>query len=342
MYKFIRSLLFLLPPEVIHHIIKWVLKFGFKIPGIKEIVLSYFCVKDNRLERNIWGIKFKNPVGLAAGFDKNGEIVEELSAFGFGFIEIGTITPRPQRGNPKPRLFRLVKDRALINRMGMNNVGVDKVVNNIEKVRKNKIDIIIGANISKNSDTTNENAVNDYVECFVKLYELVDFFVINVSCPNVKSLTSLQDKDNLNVIISRLAEIRKEKDKYRPILIKVSPDIEENQIKDIIDVINKNYIDGVVATNTTLSRQDLKTDYNKIEKIGYGGLSGAPLMQKSNRIIEIFCSYNITTIASGGIIDEHDALKKISMGAVLVEVYTGFIYTGPAIAKKINKYILIN
>ncbi len=341
MYKrILRPVLFLVKPEAIHKIVSLIIKIIFNIPGTRALSGIVFRVKKKELERNIFGLKFENPVGMAAGFDKNGFLYKELSAFGFSFVEVGTVTPKPQTGNKKPRSFRLVSDNALINRMGFNNIGADKMVKRLKRKRKR---IIVGVNIGKNSQTANENAATDYEICFEKLYGYADYFVINVSCPNISNLTELQDVRHLEVILERLLKIRKEKKVYKPVLLKISPDLDNKEIDDIIKICENNGIDGIVATNTTIRREGLRTGKEKIEKIGSGGLSGKPLKDKSTQIIRYInekTKGKIPVIGVGGIMSPGDAIEKIEAGAVLVQLYTGFIYEGPFLAKQINKAIL--
>jgi dihydroorotate dehydrogenase len=341
MYKYlIRPLLFLFSPETIHYIIVLILKIVFNIPGLSWLLGLLFKVRDKRLEREFGGLRFSNPVGLAAGFDKNASLFNELSNFGFSFIEIGTVTPEPQPGNKRPRSFRLVKDSSLINRMGFNNTGVDKVA---RKLKKRKRSIIIGGNIGKNTVTDNENACKDYEACFRKLYEYVDYIAVNVSCPNINNLTELQDYKSLDNIIGRLTEIRKEQAEYKPVIIKISPDLSSNELDEILDICSKYEIDGIIATNTTISREGLRTAQARLEKIGSGGLSGKPLRDRSTAIIKYIISKTggkLPVIGVGGIMSPADAVEKIKAGASLVQVYTGFIYEGPFLAKRINKAVL--
>jgi len=285
------------------------------------------------------GIKFKNPIGLAAGFDKNGEIYNQLSDFGFGFIEIGSLTPNEQIGNPKPRCFRLLSDRAIINRMGINNRGVKFAVS---RLKDHKSRTVIGANIIKSTASANDQAPHDYEKSFAQLYDFVDYFVVNVSCPNVKGVTKLQDINSLSQIVDRLTTLRKYFDEYRPILLKVSPDLTFEQLDEIIDLILVSGMDGIVATNTTISRDYLTTPEDSIEFIGDGGLSGAPLYRKSLEIVQYI--YNKTNgqlpiIAVGGIMTPKQAKEMIDSGASLVQIYTGFIYNGPGFVKSILKYL---
>jgi len=341
LYKIIRSLLFILPPEEAHHFTMFSLKLLFKLKFLRNIIYR-LCNKFNK-EVKINNLIFKNRCGLAAGFDKNAKYLYELSTFGFAFLEIGTVTPRPQKGNPRPRLFRLVKDYALINRMGLNNDGVDAIYLRLKKYRQSypNENVVIGANIGKNKDTLPEYGYMDIIECFNKLYDLVDYFTINVSCPNVKNNTDLQDPEILNNLLNKIKAEQNLKAKYKPVFIKVSPDLTFSQIDQIIDILIKNKIDGIVVSNTTTDFTNLKTSNNKIAKIAWGGLSGRPLKEKSNKLISYICNKlkntNIIIIASGGIINIGDAVEKINRGALLLQLYTGFIYSGPFIIRNINK-----
>ena len=284
MYKLlIRPILFKIDPEKVHHLIVTTLKVSYNIPGISFLVGKLFCIKHKGLEREVFGLKFSNPVGLAAGFDKNAHVYKEFASFGFSFIEIGTVTPKPQAGNEKPRIFRIPQDKALINRMGFNNLGVDAAV---EKLKTRKPGIIIGGNIGKNTATPNEKAIEDYETCFIKLYDYVDYFVVNVSCPNVTDLGKLQDRDSLGAILQRLVEIRSSKQVRKPILLKVSPDLNMNQVDDTIDISRETGIDGFVVTNTTITRNNLTINSSEIEKIGRGGLSGSPITNRSTELIK--------------------------------------------------------
>ena len=340
MYKLIiRPFLFLLPPETVHRFVINAIKIGFKVPGVRFLVNSVFTYTNKKLERKVFGIRFKNPVGLAAGFDKNAESFEDLRVFGFSFIEVGTVTPEPQPGNPKPRSFRLISDFALINRMGFNNKGVIAAKKALEKKGKK---VIIGGNIGKNTATPNHLAVEDYVKCFTELYHHVDYFVVNISCPNITSLRELQDKDNLKEILVALTKLRFKQSIYKPILLKVSPDLNEKQLNDTIDIAQEVGLDGFVATNTTTSREGLKTSKERINHIGNGGLSGAPLRSRSTEVIRFISQKTNGTmpiIGSGGIITLEDAIEKIKAGASLIQLYTGFIYQGPGLAKRICKEI---
>ncbi len=341
MYRnIVRPILFLLKPEAIHHLIVNILKLGFKIPGVSICVRKLFSIKDKRLKTNFLGLEFDNPIGFAAGFDKNAEVYNQFSNFGFSFIEIGTVTPVAQPGNPKPRSFRIPKDKGLINRMGFNNKGVDFAVKKLENKRHK---VIIGGNIGKNTATANEDALQDYVICFEKLYDHVDYFVVNLSCPNIKDLRKLQDKDSTITILNKLTELRTKREVYKPILLKISPDLTNDQLDDVVETFNITGIDGIVATNTTVSRENLRTDQKRIEEIANGGLSGKPLTQRSTEIIKYLTEKSegtIPIIGVGGIMSVQDAIDKLNAGATLIQVYTGFIYEGPAFVKKINKAIL--
>jgi dihydroorotate dehydrogenase len=316
---------------------------GFGIS--RSLIRKLFVVEDDRLKTNVFGLTFPNPVGLAAGFDKDAKHFNELADLGFGFIETGTVTPLPQDGNPKPRLFRLPADGALINRMGFNNVGVDKAA---ERLRHRKTNIIIGGNIGKNKITPNEEAVNDYLICFEKLYDLVDYFVVNVSSPNTPDLRELQDKKPLQALLAKLMETRagyvKAGKTQKPLLLKIAPDLNTLQLDDIISIVQETRIDGVVATNTTISREGLKTPDEVLKAIGNGGLSGRPLEKRATEVIRYLAQKSggsFPIIAVGGIHSAEDALEKLRAGASLVQIYTGFIYEGPSLIRKINKALLV-
>ncbi len=341
MYKlFIRPLLFLIDPERVHFLIVKSLKIIFKIPGVSYIFQTIYCKSNNNLQTEFLGIKLKNPVGLAAGFDKDAKIFKEFSNLGFSHIEIGTVTPKAQPGNSKPRIYRLPKDKALINRMGLNNLGVDHA---IERLKGRDPKIIIGGNIGKNTSTAKENAVNDYAYCFSKLYEYVDYFTINISCPNVHNMSDLQDKESIEEILKRLVEIRKVQKVYKPILIKISPDWNVGLIDDSIEATISIGTDGFVISNTTIDRSNLITKDQIVKKIGNGGLSGKPLNQKSTELIRYVSEKTkgkYAIIGVGGIMSEKEALEKLKAGATLLQIYTGFIYEGPGFVKKLNKAIL--
>ncbi len=341
MYKaLIRPIFFLFDPEKIHHFTFKLIRIINSIPGVGGINRAMYCKNDPKLERELFGLKFKNPVGIAAGFDKNAVLYNQLENYGFGFLEIGTVTPKPQDGNPTPRLFRLKADEALINRMGFNNHGADAIVKNL-KNRKTKL--IIGGNIGKNTATSNDDAIADYVYNFEALHDVVDYFVVNVSCPNVKNLTKLQDTDFLTELLGELKQINNTKSKPKPILLKIAPNLDHNALDEIIELVANTGIDGVVATNTETSRDGLKTPEEVVKQIGNGGLSGKPVRQRSTEIIRYLAEKSnkaFPIIGVGGIHSAEDAIEKIEAGADLVQVYTGFIYEGPSLIKKINKAIL--
>ena len=340
MYKIVRFILFFFNPEFIHNILFKLIKFSAMIPGINWTWRLLFKVQDTRLEREVFGLKFENPVGLAAGFDKDAKLFDELGAFGFGFVEIGTVTPLPQQGNPKPRLFRLKQDHGLINRMGFNNSGIEAITS---RLRRKKTKLIIGGNIGKNKLTPNEDAVSDYEICFEKLFPYVDYFAVNVSSPNTPGLRDLQEKAPLTALLNRLQELNSAKDKRKPILLKIAPDLTNAQLDDIVTIVADTKIDGVIATNTTIDRNGLKTDKNKLKAIGDGGLSGNPVKSRSTEVIKYLADTSnkaFPIIGVGGIHSTEDALEKLDAGATLVQLYTGFIYEGPALIKRINKAIL--
>ncbi len=336
MYKLlIRPLLFLFDPEKVHHFTFATIRFLCMIPGVSHVFKSLYLVEDIRLEKQLFGLTFKNPVGLAAGFDKDAKLYNELSNFGFGFIEIGTLTPKPQEGNPKKRLFRLKADSAIINRMGFNNGGVEEAV---FRLKKNN-GVLIGGNIGKNKMTPNESAVEDYKLCFDALFDYVDYFVVNVSSPNTPNLRALQDKEPLTQLLNDLQIENSKKQSRKPILLKIAPDLTNEQLLDIIDIVADTKIDGVIATNTTISRENLQ-DQNKTE---VGGLSGKPLTNRSTEVIRFLCERSqkaFPIIGVGGIHSAKDAIDKLEAGADLIQLYTGFIYEGPKLVAQINKAIL--
>lgn len=336
MYKFlIRPVLFKFDPEDVHHFSFSFLKIIQKIPFVSALFRSLYVVKNPKLEREVFGITFPNPVGLAAGFDKDAKLFRELSNLGFGFIEIGTVTPKPQPGNDRKRLFRLKEDSAIINRMGFNNKGAWEVA---KRLRKNKR-VLIGGNIGKNKLTPNEEAIHDYEICFDALYSVVDYFVVNVSSPNTPNLRELQDKEPLTQLLQTLQERNLNKPEPRPILLKIAPDLTDEQLLDIIDIVKTTGISGVIATNTTISREDLKSENQKES----GGLSGKPLKDRSTEVIRFLSEKSgkaFPIIGVGGIHSPEDAIEKLEAGASLVQIYTGFIYEGPGLVKKINKAVL--
>lgn len=339
MYQLLKPILFLFSPEQAHKITTGLLRFLLKLPFGKLFVKSMFDFQDQRLEKEVFGLKFKNPVGLAAGFDKNAELIDDFSNLGFGFIEIGTLTPKGQPGNPQPRLFRLPKDEALINRMGFNNDGVDEAV---ERLKKRKSNILIGGNIGKNKVTPNEKALDDYLICFEKLYRHVDYFVVNVSSPNTPGLRELQEKEPLMKLFKALQDENKKKDAQKPVLLKIAPDLTESQLDDIIDITKVLNLDGLIVSNTTIDRSGLQTDVKMVESIGAGGLSGKPVFDKSNSVLKYIRRHHPTVhiIAVGGVHSAQDAIEKIKAGANLVQIYTGLVYEGPALIKRINKELL--
>ncbi len=324
------------------------LRTACSVSSVKQIIEKGFQYNHASLQKNIFGLTFKNPVGLGAGFDKNALYLRELEALGFGFIETGTVTPKPQSGNDKPRLFRLPKDRALINRMGFNNDGVDEIRKRLEhwETQNSKLkteNFIIGGNIGKNKVTANEEAYKDYEVCFSELFNCVDYFVVNVSSPNTPGLRELQEKESLRKILSQLQNINYGKQKQKPLLLKIAPDLIQTQLDDIINLAFETKLDGLVVTNTTIERNNLLTDKKEIEKMGAGGLSGKPLQKKSTEILKYIIQNSnnrIPVIASGGIFTGDDAIEKLNAGASLVQVWTGFIYEGPSIVKKINKQLI--
>ncbi len=334
MYKsVIRRILFWFDPEVIHHFTFSTIKILMRIPGVPQISRRIFTIKKTGLERELFGLKFKNPVGLAAGFDKNAVLFDELGNYGFGFVEVGTVTPKPQPGNPKKRIFRLREDEALVNRMGFNNDGADAVV---ERLRKRKTDIIIGGNIGKNKLTPNENAIDDYMICFEKLFEVVDYFVVNVSSPNTPNLRALQDKEPLTELLRTLQTENEKKTSPKPILLKIAPDLTDSQLMDIIDIVNTTKIAGVIATNTTISREGLQSEHQKEA----GGLSGKPVRERATEVIRFLAEKSgksFPIIGVGGIHSADDAKEKLAAGADLIQLYTGFIYEGPGLVKRINE-----
>lgn len=344
MYKtLIRPIFFAFDPEKIHHFTFSLIRFLSSL-GFGGLFRSMYQLKNPKLERDVFGLTFPNPVGLAAGFDKDAKLYKELSNFGFGFIEIGTVTPKPQEGNPKKRLFRLREDSALINRMGFNNGGVEEAVarlkeNSCRDIGGNGSRVLIGGNIGKNKTTPNEEAVNDYLICFEALFDYVDYFVVNVSSPNTPNLRALQDKEPLTALLNTLNTANAKKSTRKPILLKIAPDLTDEQLLDIIDIISETKIDGVIATNTTISREGLSSE-NKKE---IGGMSGMPLGQRATDVIRFLSEKSnkaFPIIGVGGIHTAQDALEKIEAGASLVQLYTGFVYEGPGLIKDINRVLL--
>lgn len=341
MYKLIiRPFFFLFDPEKIHYFTFSFIKLVSKIPLVSNIFRAIYQVNEKKLERTLFGLTFKNPVGLAAGFDKNAVLYNELANFGFGFIEIGTVTPKGQAGNPKKRLFRLKDDQGIINRMGFNNDGLRSA---IQQLKKNKGKVIIGGNIGKNTQTLPENYTEDYKECFKGLHPYVDYFVLNVSCPNVGSHAKLNDKDYLLELISECQKLNNQEEKQKPILLKIAPDLNNEQLDEIIELVAETKIDGVIASNTSTTRDNLKVSKKRLQEIGNGGVSGQPIKNQSTKVIKYLAdnsNKSFPIIGVGGIHSEKDALEKINAGADLVQIYTGFIYEGPSLVKRINKAIL--
>ncbi|MBL0032327.1 MAG: quinone-dependent dihydroorotate dehydrogenase [Bacteroidetes bacterium] len=341
----IRPVLFRFAPETVHHFTFSFLRIAFKIPLVRSIVSSTYS-SDKSISRNLMGIDFPNPIGLAAGFDKDAKLYSELSALGFGFIEVGTITPKPQPGNDKPRLFRLPKDSAIINRMGFNNHGVEQMVINL---KKNNSRVIIGGNIGKNKNTPNEDAVKDYIICFESLFNVVDYFVVNVSSPNTPGLRALQEKEPLLKILNALQILNNQlaieySKKRKPVLLKIAPDLTNEQLDEIVEVLHASGLDGVIATNTTISRENLNSDAQEIARIGAGGLSGKPLAKRSTEVIKYLAERSdkkFIIIGVGGIHSETDAIEKLNAGADLIQLYTGFIYEGPALIQRIKKRLKV-
>lgn len=337
MYKsLIRPILFRFNPEKAHHITFFFLKLACKLP-LGLTLIKWFSPRVAEKPKNLFGLNFPNAVGLAAGLDKNAEAIDAFAALGFGYVEIGTVTPKPQPGNPKPRLFRLKKDEALINRMGFNNDGVAVVK---ERLKKRKSKVIVGGNIGKNKVTPNEEAVNDYLICFNELFDYVDYFVVNVSSPNTPGLRELQEKKPLSDLLNRLMEENQTKTSQKPILLKIAPDLTESQLDDIVSIVEETKIAGIIATNTTIDRSGLKTEETMVEAIGNGGLSGAPVHDKSTEVIRYLSEKSKASfpiIGVGGINSADRAVEKIEAGASMVQLYSGFIYEGPALIRDVNQ-----
>ena len=342
MYRLLKPFLFLLPAERAHYFTVSMLQFVLAIPIIGYLFRSFYQYEHPSLEREVFGLKFKNPVGLAAGFDKDGKSFRAMAALGFGFIEVGTVTPKGQDGNPQPRLFRLPPDNGLINRMGFNNEGVDALV---ERLKKGKPEgVIIGGNIGKNKVTPNEEAEQDYAICFDKLFPFVDYFVVNVSSPNTPNLRALQDKAPLTKLLTLLQSMNHEKAAPKPILLKIAPDLTNEQLDDILEIVETTKIDGIIATNTTISRAGLSTSEATVNAIGNGGLSGAPVRHRSTEVIRYLyekSGKSLKIIGVGGICSAADAKEKLEAGAVLVQVYSGMVYAGPSLIKDINKALVV-
>jgi dihydroorotate dehydrogenase len=342
LYNLFRSLVFLLPAEKAHYFTVNLLKLSLKVPFSKLLFKKLFCLESPLIQRTVFGIDFPNPIGLAAGFDKNATCFNEMEYCGFGFVEIGTVTPLAQDGNDKPRLFRLKKDKAIINRMGFNNNGMAEAVENLKKKSPGS-KLIIGGNIGKNKITSNENAIDDYIVSFKALFEYVDYFVVNVSSPNTPDLRALQEKEPLKKILAALQLVNESYPKKKPLLLKIAPDLSNEQLDDIVEIMLELKMDGIVATNTTIQRTGLVADDLQVEKIGAGGLSGKPLSQRSTEVIRYIHQKSkgaFPIMGVGGIHSVEDALEKLDAGATLLQIYTGFIYEGPLLNKRINKAIL--
>lgn len=343
MYRsLLKPLFFALPPERAHDLTLFLLKAVLAVPGLSHLFRSFYRVRAPRLERECFGLRFPNPVGLAAGFDKDGRHFRAMAALGFGFVELGTVTPRPQAGNPRPRLFRLPADEALINRMGFNNEGVDALV---ERLRRGKRPpgLVIGGNIGKNKTTPNEEAVNDYLACFDALFPYVDYFVVNVSSPNTPNLRDLQEKEPLTRLLSRLQKRNRQQSSPKPLLLKIAPDLTDGQLDDIIDIARATQLAGVIATNTTISRDGLRTEAGKVRDMGAGGLSGQPVGARATEVIRYLHDRSggeLTIIGVGGIAGPDDAREKLAAGASLLQIYTGLVYEGPGLVKRINRGLL--
>ncbi|MEM7162165.1 MAG: quinone-dependent dihydroorotate dehydrogenase [Bacteroidota bacterium] len=341
MYKtLIKPLLFLMPAERAHYFTASIMRSVFTWPIFRNVLKSLYSKESPDLRKELFGLSFKNPVGLAAGFDKNAELFHMMDVLGFGFVEVGTVTPRPQGGNPQPRLFRLPKDEGLINRMGFNNGGVEAMKKRLQKKSRN---LIVGVNIGKNKDTPLEKAVDDYVYCFEQLFDEADYFVVNVSSPNTPNLRALQDKEPLKNILSAICAINYKKQSPKPLLLKIAPDLSEGQLDDIIEISQDLKLDGLIATNTTISRDGLNTSSDRIEEIGNGGLSGKPVKRRSTEVIRYIHEKSkgaIRIIGVGGIQKGEDAKEKLEAGASLVQVYSGFVYEGPGMVKRILNELL--
>ena len=346
MYKrILLPLLFRFDAETIHHTVTSLMKVGLALPGVSALCRKLYLVEDKRLERTVFGLTFPNPIGMAAGFDKNAELVSELADMGFGFVEIGTVTPRPQPGNPRPRLFRLKTDAGLINRMGFNNKGAGPATGRLREFAKNRNGrrVIVGGNIGKNKDTPNESALDDYLLSFRELFDAVDYFVVNVSSPNTPGLRDLQEREPLTRLLTALQTENQQHARPKPILLKIAPDLTNGQLDDIIAIVSDTGIAGVIATNTTINRADLTTPATEVTNMGAGGVSGRPLQNRATEVIRYLHQQSggaFPIIGVGGIFTAADAREKLAAGASLVQVYTSFIYEGPALAKRICKGLL--
>jgi dihydroorotate dehydrogenase len=342
--RLVKPLAFQLDAEKAHNLTMDGFALIAKIPGIASSLQAQLSLEDaKRLERKVFGLSFKNPVGLAAGFDKDGKYYELMDLLGFGFIEIGTVTPKAQQGNPKPRLFRLPKDQGLLNRMGFNNDGVKALKNRLK--HRNTSDTLLGANIGKNKVTPNERAAEDYSICFQELYPFVDYFVVNVSSPNTPGLRDLQEKGPLTQLLKVLLDLRSQESASKPILLKIAPDLNNNQVSDIVDIVKETKIDGLIVSNTTIERSQLNTSAVTLQEMGSGGLSGKPLFSPSNQLLQQISNQlpqGYPLIGVGGIASPADALEKINHGAQLIQVYTGLVYYGPTLVKDTLHYLAKN
>ncbi len=342
-YKIIiQPFLFRIDAEKVHHkVAKW-MRSTLSIPLFRNLVRKYYVVEHPSLKKTLFGLEFKNPIGLAAGFDKDATMYNDLACLGFGFIEVGTVTPKAQEGNPQPRLFRLPQDKALINRMGFNNAGLDATIERLKQGKKDK-ELILGGNIGKNKTTPNEQAISDYLASFHALFEYVDYFVVNVSSPNTPNLRELQEKEPLKALLNSLQEENMKKAQLKPILLKIAPDLTNHQLDDIVEIVEATNLDGIIATNTTIERSGLNTPASEVKSIGAGGLSGLPVRSRSTEVIRYLAEkskHKIPIVAVGGVFTVEDVIEKIDAGAALVQVYTGFIYEGPAMIRKINKKLI--
>jgi dihydroorotate dehydrogenase len=344
MYFLLKPLLFLLPPETAHAVAMRLLDTAAVFPPARRLLRAWFANTDAALKTQALGLEFPNPVGLAAGFDKDGKHIRALACLGFGFIEVGTVTPRPQTGNPQPRLFRLPADRALINRMGFNNDGLEALTQRLQELRQEGVPngLLIGGNIGKNKDTPNEAAVEDYCRCFEALFPWVDYFVVNVSSPNTPNLRALQEKEPLRQLLETLQARNQKHENPKPILLKIAPDLSDEQLDDVAAIVQSTQIAGIIATNTTINRKNLKTQSAEIEAIGAGGLSGAPLFSRATEVIRRLrekIGTDLVIIAVGGIDSPQAAREKLDAGANLVQVYTGLIYEGPGLVSRILNHL---
>ncbi len=341
MYQLLKSFLFLLPPERAHRFTVRMLDFVRKVPILNQIIIGSWKLESPILRKQLMDLSFPNPIGLAAGFDKDGKYIDIMASLGFGFIEVGTVTPLPQVGNPQPRLFRLPKDQALINRMGFNNDGVDALVSRL--VQKRSDGLIVGGNIGKNKDTPIGDAITDYEISFQKLFPYVDYFVVNVSSPNTPGLRQLQDREPLTKLLERLQFLNGLHQQTKPIMLKIAPDLTDHQLKEIVEIVQEQDLAGIIATNTTIDRSNLTSPEREIEKIGPGGLSGLPLKSRSTEIIRMIrkiAGPDLVIIGVGGIMEKSDAIEKLEAGADLIQIYSGLIYQGPSLIKQIKRLLI--